>query len=145
MEHLWARDAEGNITSDVFTGIDSKGIIVREWDRAAQRRNLTRTPRDDGTGDGKWARWQVKIIGRRPDLSLKNPNQVIAEEGGDNGPAGGNINPGGTIVVNPDPIKEAGRSRRISAARAAHWQQKLKEKAGGQVNPPNPVLEREPE
>ncbi len=99
----------------------------------------------DADPDGAWARWQAKISGQRPDLSLKNPDQTGPEEGGDTGPATGQINPGGSIVVNPDVAAEAGQAREVSAERAKHWQDQLKEKAGGIVNPEAMEEATEPE
>jgi hypothetical protein len=83
--------------------------------------------------DGAWARWLAKAMGKDPDLSLKNPNQV------DPGPDGAAPNPQAPrlvlpedqLVINPSPESAGGQARQISAEQARALQDQLRDKAKG--------------
>lgn len=90
---------------------------------------------DSVDADGSWARWMAGIGGGRIDLSLGNPDRTIDDPDGDHGPATDSINPGESIVVNPDANGDSGQAREVSRDRAEHWKQQLMERDGGIVQP----------
>lgn len=138
VQHTWARDPGGNLVTDYFPQTtDSRGRTVEAWDRARdRRRGLTRLPSDDAGSD------LGRQLGARFSHGAKKPAPVVTHvnpgDREDTGPRAPRINLGKKIVVNPA-VEAANQGREASAAQRKHWQQQLRDKIGGQVNPPGPA------
>lgn len=135
--HTWSTDPSGNFVTDHFTTEDSQGRLVEEWDRAdSRRRGFVRLPTDDETTE------LGRALGARFSHGAKKPAPVVTHVNpGDpdaSGPQAPRFNPGERIVVNPAPDAAGQQAREVSAERAKHWQQQLRDKVGGHVNPPGP-------
>ena len=134
--HTWERDSRGNLVVDFFQTTDRRGRVVEEWDRArVPRGGLNRMPTDDATSElGRALGARFSHGAKKPGFSgpLVNPGDPDLS-----GPEAPRLNPGDSIVVNPAG-EAAGQGREVSAARARHWQQQLRDRVGGLVNPPGP-------
>lgn len=133
--HEWSRDASGRLVQDWFLTTDHRGRTVEEWDRGEdRRRGFVRIPTDDqGSALGRrlGERFSHGAQARAPEVTKVNPG-----EPDNSGPQAERINPGQSIVINPAGVGSV--TRDMSAARAKHMRQMLRDKVGGHVNPPGP-------
>ena len=134
-QHTWSRDPAGNLVIDYFQTTDRRGR-TQEWDRARDPRGgLTRLPSDDAGSE------LGRRLGARFSHGAKKPAPVVKQvnpgQRDDTGPRAPRINLGKKIVVNPA-VEAANQGREASLAQRKHWRQQLRDKIGGQVNPPGP-------
>lgn len=138
VSHAWAKDPNGNFVIDLFQTTDRHGNVVEVYDRAAaRRRGLVRIPTEDETSE------LGRELGRRFSHGKRAGSPVVTwVNPGDpdlSGPTDApRINPGESIVVNPATESAGKQAREISAERAKHLVQDLRDKVGGVVNPPGP-------
>ncbi|MGE0703770.1 MAG: hypothetical protein AB7F99_01145 [Vicinamibacterales bacterium] len=130
--HEWARDTKGRLVTDLFTTTDSRGRVVEEWDRRLRPpQGINRMPTGEETSE------LARRLGARFSHGAKapvvNPTKVNPGDRDDSPPPAPRLNPGDGIVVNP--AGPGVQSREVSAARAKHWRQQMRDKVGGIVNP----------
>jgi len=90
--------------------------------------------------DGKWARWMAKFSGQRPDLNLKNPDQVNpGPEGGTSDSKGPRlVVPEDQLVINPDPNTISAQGAAPDARTAEMLRRQMEEIGRGPGPDPHP-------
>lgn len=141
---VWvSKSPDGHVSKSVtYQDENGEEVTVTTEDTPPAETDTTGNPGDEPTAEERefadWLFGQHALGRHTPGGSVTNPNRVNPGEPNDTGNAAPKLNPGISIVINPDLNASAGRDRELSAELGKAIQQQLSEKVGGEVNPVGP-------
>ncbi len=137
---VWVnKSSDGTVTKTVTP---QGGEPIVSEDTPPSETDTTGNPGDEPTADERefadWLFGQHALGRHTPGGSVKSPDRVNPGDPSYGGNEAPRLNPGISIVINPNINESTGSGRELSAELGKAVQQQLSEKVGGKINPPSP-------